>query len=468
MKENKIAIILVGGKGSRLWPISRENHPKQFVEFKEGLSLFQLTLGRTLKFFKDQNIYILSGENYKFTIYNQIDAIPELSANEKQVLKNNLIFEPCARNTAPAVMLGLKYLETFKKCDESTIFYALPSDQIIEPDKGFGKFLDKAASIAESDKIVLFGVSLKVPKQDFGYITKGSKISNGFLVEKFVEKPSLATAKALIKKGALGNAGIFCFKKDVFIKELKCFKPQIGNFYDLPFMEMVSGFNKIPSDSIDYAVIQKSKNSAVIDFDLKWDDLGNWDSFLEYHHDGRHNFSIGKSEFMECKSCFTYSNSKDRVVSLIGVEDTIVVDSPDALLIVKKGFSDKVKNLTDTLNDKGEPVIKDSTTVYRPWGYYTILKEEPGFKVKKIGVYPGKSLSLQKHKHRSEHWNVVEGRGIITIGNKQFPLKRNESIYVPKGEKHKLHNPTKKNLAIIEVQIGNYLGEDDIIRFDKY
>ena len=466
MQNNKIAIILVGGKGARLWPISRENYPKQFAEFREGLSLFQLTIGRTLKFFKDQNIYILSGENYKFTVFNQIDAIPDLTVSEKQVLKNNFIFEPCARNTAPALLLGLKYLETFKKCDGNSIFYTFPSDQVIEPDKGMGKYLDQAGSLARSDKIVLFGVKLKVPKQDFGYITKGQKISKGFLVKKFVEKPSLAMVKTLMKKGALGNAGIFCFKKDVFIQELKQFKPQIGKYDDLSFKELSAQFNNIPSDSIDYAVIQKSQKSAVIEFDLNWADLGDWDSFLEYHHNNDNNFSIGKSEFIECKGCFTYS--KDRIVSLIGVEDTIVVDSPDALLVVKKGFSDKVKNLADILNQKDEPVIKDSTTVYRPWGYYTILKEGPGYKVKRIAVYPGKSLSLQKHKHRSEHWNVVEGRGIITIGKKQFPIKRNESIYVPKGEKHKLYNPTKENLAIIEVQIGNYLGEDDIIRFDKY
>ncbi len=471
-KENKKkliktkALILAGGKGTRLWPLSRENYPKQFVEFKDGFSLFQLTIKRLLCYFAGRDIFVISHKNYKFTINNQIELIDELSKKIKRALIANVIFEPEPKNTLPAILLSMKYMEEHTPVNKTDVIYVFPSDHIIEPVTSFIKCLNKAKAVAGNGNIVVFGVTPSSPQEGYGYICGDDKISGGTRINRFVEKPSFKKAQTLIEKGALWNAGIFCVSKQVLEEELKKYQPTLYKQYNTNYEQMRKHFNEIQSDSIDYAIMQKTKRAAVVRFDVRWSDLGSWDSIVDFHAKGKENFAIGKAEFVDSKDCFVYA--KDKFVCLLGLKDVLVIDTADSLLLIKKGCSGQVKNLVSLINKKGRGHTKDSLTVYRPWGYYTVFYEHKGYKVKEIGVYPQKSLSLQKHKYRSEHWNVVEGEAVVLVDGKEKKVKKNESVFVPKNTKHRVYNPGKKIAKIIEVQIGSYLGEDDIVRYTKY
>lgn len=458
------AIILAGGTGTRLWPLSRENYPKQFVRFLDGKSLFQLSVERLLVIFSPEDIYIVSNDNYKFHIYNQIDSLG-IKKSIRSTLKNNVLLEPASRGTLLSVLFVLKYLEGQKGMNDE-LFFVFPCDHFITPLGKFKRFMKKGEYLASLGYIVTFGVKPRHLKEAYGYIITKDKLAYGYRVDKFVEKPQGRKLKLLFEQGALWNAGIFSFKKTVFLEELQKFAPPLFDFYK----KSISFFNRIffrmPPSSIDYVIMQKTKRAALVEFNLNWFDLGSWDSFLEFFSSARGNIILGKGELPDSNNCFLYS--KERLVVGLGLEDTIIVDSSDALLVMKKGYSDKVRKAVEILKSKDLKETKESTTVYRPWGYYTILKRADNYKVKEIGIYPQKSISLQTHRFRSEHWNIVEGRVKITLGHKQFTLRRNESLFVPRGEKHHLYNPTNKMVKIIETQIGNYLEEDDIRRFDVY
>jgi len=462
----KIALILAGGKGTRLWPLSRENYPKQFVEFKDVFSLLQLTIKRLLSSFSAQNLVIISQETYKFTVYNQLELLPGLRSEQKAAIKKNIIFEPVPKNTLPAILLALKFAEETMKLGDTDIVYVFPSDHVIEPVSLFTKCMRSGGSLAEKGKIVVFGIKPWCPKEGYGYILLKKRFGKGYLVDRFVEKPTQEKAKALLTKGAFWNAGIFCFNKRSFLDDVKAFVPEMFKYYELKYAELFERFHNIPANSIDYGIMQKTKKAALVKFEPRWTDLGSWDSFLQFYDEGKGNLKIGSGEFIESQGCFSYS--KNRLVCMVGLKDVVAIDSSDALLLVKRGDSDKVKDLVAHINAKGLQHSKDGATVYRPWGYYTILHESKGYKVKEIGIYPKKSLSLQKHQYRSEHWNVVEGSMNVFLGGREINLLKNESVFVPKNIRHKIYNPTNKISKIIEVQIGGYLGEDDIVRFDKY
>jgi len=462
----KIALIMVGGKGTRLWPLSREEYPKQFFQFRGGSSLFQDNLLRLAGYFRAQDIFILAAEKYKFIIFNQIEALKGIKHSDRVALKRNLVSEPVAKNTAPAIMLGLKYLQDRRSMASGDTVFVFPSDNILNPAQKLYAALDHAQELAVKGKMVVFGIKPDHPSQGYGYITRGKKIGAGFVVDRFVEKPSLPEAKKLLRRKAFWNAGIFIFNCELFLRELAQYRPDIYRHYPGSYAKLEKNFSRVPAESMDYAVMQKTPHAAVIPLNLAWSDLGNWDSFAGFYSRKQNNTGVGKALFVDSNNCFAYS--PERLVAVVGLDDVIVADSADSLLVVKKGKAAKVKDLVDKMKQQREAAVYNDTTVYRPWGYYTVLKEGKGYKVKKIGVYPGKALSLQKHKYRSEHWNVVEGRAQIIIGKKTVRLKRNESIFVPKGEKHKLYNPGKNILRIVEVQIGTYLGEDDIRRYDAY
>ncbi len=462
----KIAFILAGGKGTRLWPLSRENYPKQFVPFKDNISLFQMALKRTARTFRPEDIYVISNENYRFTILNQIDMFSALKKPARKEIKKNIIFEPAPKSTLPAILLSMKYAESTRSLSDGDLIYVFPSDHLIEPLSAFRTSIEKAAQLAKGGKIVVFGVRPDHPKEGYGYIIKSKRHKGGYLIDRFVEKPSRKLAEKLIKRGAFWNAGIFCFTKGTFLRELKEFQADMAGYSRTGYKDLLKNFKSIRPISMDYGIMQRTKNAGVVEFSPKWSDLGSWDSFLQYFTHKKGNFNIGKAEFVKSENSFTYSTN--RLICMVGLKDVIAIDSPDSLLLVKKGYSDRVKDLVTMIDKKGYTHSKDGTTVYRPWGYYTILHEGKGYKVKEIGVYPKKSISLQSHKHRSEHWNVVEGEVRVSVAGRSSRARRNESIYVPKGIKHAVYNPTNKITKIIEVQIGSYLGEDDIVRFSEY
>ncbi|MCD6583838.1 MAG: mannose-1-phosphate guanylyltransferase/mannose-6-phosphate isomerase [Candidatus Omnitrophica bacterium] len=455
------AVVLAGGKGTRLWPLSRINYPKQFVEFLDGKSLFQITLERVLNTFNPYDVFISSHQDYKFHIFNQIDSL-RISQKEKDYLKRNLILEPKSKSTLPSVLTVLKYLED--KVADDELFFVFPSDHIIKPLNRFKACLKKAGKLASLGYLVTFGVKPTALKEGYGYILLKKRLRVGYLVDRFVEKPKGRRLHILLRKGALWNAGIFSFKKSVFIEEVKRYQLSLFRIYRKNFSSFLKEFSRMPSISIDYGIMEKTKKACVVKFNLRWSDLGNWESFWEFFKDRKSNATIGKGVFFDSQSCFSFS--KERLIVGVGLKDTIIVEAPDTVLVLKKSLADRMKEVVKFLKEEKE--VKDSLTVYRPWGYYTILKEAGNYKVKEIGIYPKKYISLQRHKFRSEHWNVVEGKIEVILKNKKINLKRNESIFVPKREKHRLYNPTNKIAKVIEVQIGTYLGEDDIERFDSY
>ncbi len=460
----KIALVLAGGKGSRLWPLSREDYPKQFVEFIEGKSLFQLTLERVRKFLSPVDIFVVTSWDYKFNVVNQIEAMKSLSNLEKRNLKRNVILEPTSKNTAPAVLLAIKLLE--KRLDDDDILFVFSSDHIIEPQEKFIQSLLKAEKIASLGYLVIFGVKPTEENPGYGYIISGDRIKYGFRVKRFVEKPSSRMLKKLLRKGALWNSGMFAFRKNLFLEELKKSSPKMFEYYLLPKEVFLSKFFEIPEGSLDYLILERTKRAALVRLNAKWSDLGSWDSFFKYFSKRKGNFNIGEAKFFEAQNCFSFSYEK--LISFLGTEDIVVVEDSDTILVMRKGFSQKVKDLIKLLKKEGLPQVKYGRVVYRPWGYYIVLKEQANYKVKEIGIYPKKYISLQKHKYRSEHWNVVEGEIEVILQDKTIRVKKNQSFFVPKGVKHKIYNPKNKIAKAVEVQIGSYVGEDDIVRFDHY
>jgi len=450
-------IILCGGSGTRLWPISRILMPKQFVKLFDDKSLFQLTVERNSKICDSQ--FIVSNTEQYFLALDQLEELSQTN--------NKYLLEPIGRNTAPAIALACMAL------DKDELVLVTPSDHLIKDEHGYEKVLQKAKELAEEDSLVTFGITPSFAETGFGYIQ--AKPENDecliFNVELFHEKPNLEIAEQYLEENSLlniqnlplkyyWNSGMFCFKAGVFLDELKKYSPKIYESSKIAFDNkkiqnstlriQYSHMEAIPDESIDYAVMEKSQKVKVVPSDIEWSDVGSFDALAkELPNDENNNLILS-----------------DKLVETIDIQDSIIVDTGDALLVAKKGSSQKVKEIVQSLKQQKSELPNIHLTGHRPWGTYTILEDANGYKIKRIEVKPSKRLSLQRHKHRNEHWIVVSGKATVTINEDTFTLNENESTYIKAGDIHRLLNDTTEPLVIIEAQVGSYTGEDDIERLD--
>jgi len=441
-------IILCGGNGTRLWPLSRTLMPKQFVKLFDEKSLFQLTIERNLSF--SQRVLIVSNQEQYFLASDQVEELEYDKPFE-------YLLEPIGRNTAPAITLACLLL------DREELLFITPSDHLIKNQNNYIEVVNRAKLLANQDYLVTFGITPTSPETGFGYIE-----AEGEEVIAFHEKPTLNLAESYMKSGNYyWNSGMFCFKAGVFLDEMKKYAPNILEASKIALKDLSSGNNlnrinlelmkNIPEDSIDYAVMEHSRKVKVIPSTFSWSDLGSFES-LEKEIPS-HNQTIA----VNSDSNFILSHKQ---VALIDVDNLVVVDTPDALMISKKGSSSKVKEVVKELNLQGSELTKAHKLTHRPWGTYEILLSSDTYKIKRIVVQPNKRLSLQKHYHRNEHWIVVSGTATVTVGNETKLIRPNESTYIKMGEVHRLSNEGKIPVVLIEAQVGEYTGEDDIVRLE--
>ncbi|MDK9710957.1 mannose-1-phosphate guanylyltransferase/mannose-6-phosphate isomerase [Acidaminobacter sp.] len=450
-------IILAGGCGARLWPLSRTHYPKQFIKFHgKSKSLFQDTFERSLMLASPDDIYVVTNESYKFLVMGAVEELG-VKFSEEQIL-----VEPVPKNTLPAIYAGVQEIIKI----EHEIVVVFPSDHIISDGNSFAALIKASIPLAR-DSIITFGITPDHPHTGYGYIAPGEQRENGFLVKTFKEKPDLETAKAYIDDGYYWNAGIFMFHTKLFIEEVKRYVPEIH----LAFAEggsLKDCFSRIQNPiSMDYGIMEKSSRISVVPAAIGWNDLGSFDAFYDvFEKDSSGNISNQKTISVNATDNLIYSEP-GKLVAAVGVDDLIIIDNRDALLICKKDQSQNVKDVVEILKLQDDPRTEYHIEDYRPWGHYKILEEEKdSFKIKRITVHQGKKLSYQLHHHRSEHWVVVRGMARVTIDDEVKFVCAGESIFMKPGQRHRLENPGKIPLEIIEVQMGEYLEEDDIVRFD--
>lgn len=450
-------IILAGGSGTRLWPLSRERYPKQFIKLQgKNESLFQETFIRSLLISEINDIYVVTNQKYKFLV---MGAVEELGY---QYNEDNILVEPEAKNTLPAIYAGVH--EIAKKGNDSIVVF--PSDHVIAKSEEFISIIVESEPLTK-DSIIIFGIKADGPNTGYGYISPGEKKLNGYVVNSFKEKPTPEKAEEYITKGYYWNAGIFMFDSELFSSEVKKYSPDIFNAFEASD-NIKDAFSKINTKiSIDYGIMEKSDKVTVVPVDIGWNDLGSFDSFYDvFQEDKDENISDEKNIIIDSKNNLIQSYN-GKIVAAVGVEDLIIIDNRDALLVCKKDQSQKVKDVVDTLKERNDLRTDYSVQDYRPWGHYKVLEEEKdSFKIKRITVNQGKRLSYQLHHHRSEHWIVVRGMAKVTVDGEEIFVRSGESIFFREGQKHRLENPGKIPLEIIEVQMGQYLEEDDIVRFD--
>jgi mannose-1-phosphate guanylyltransferase/mannose-6-phosphate isomerase len=445
-------VILAGGKGSRLWPLSREEYPKQFLRLGSKDSLLQITAKRFLKDHPPEDLLFVSQKEYGEPLRMQLYEVDP-------ALKDRMIFEPARRSTAPAIAFAAEWLARHGELAEEEAFLVASADHFIHPEEQFLSLLPQAEKLACSGNHVVFGVFPTSPETGYGYLKALPDEKMGALrVERFIEKPSEERAQQLILNGnVFWNAGIFAFQYKKLKEDLRLFQPAI--FEAMQGEDFETKFPTLPAVSIDYAVMEQAEEIAALRLDVSWSDIGSWDSlYKQLPHHGEGNASIGTVLFEGARGCLAVSEKKS--IAAIDVEDLLIIEGEDGLLVTKRGSSQKIKDLVDKLPKR------EAKQSFRPWGHYTIIEEGPGFKIKRIAVAPGAKLSLQKHRHRSEHWVVVAGLARVTVGETTSDLSINQSIYVPIETLHRLENPSSDLLEIVEVQVGDYLGEDDIERFD--
>lgn len=449
--------ILCGGSGTRLWPLSRKSFPKQFLKLLSDKSLIQETFLRMQEIMPAENIYFITNQANFFNVFDQIQEI------YPAIQKEHVLVEPVSLNTAPAIALAMKYMKEVDgvPADEPVIF--LPSDHSIAKIDAFTRLV-KDAMGKVADNIGTIGITPTSPETGYGYIKKGKLNNSRYQVSEFKEKPARATAEKYLADGEyVWNSGMYIFNEKTFSQELQKYAPEIYSAYAKNYDDLRKDFPNLPSISIDFAISEKSDRVIVFEGDFGWSDIGSFDALAEIAEEK--NKQSKNHLLINSKNIFIHSSS-DRLVAASDVEDLIVIEDDDCILVQKKGKSEDVKKVVDYLKENSYKEIDHNIMGYRPWGKYRVLVDDENHKVKKIIVYPGASLSLQSHKKRSEHWIVVRGEALVINGDREIHLKENESTYIPATYKHRLSNPGQAELEIIEVQTGDYFGEDDIVRYD--
>jgi mannose-1-phosphate guanylyltransferase len=471
-----VPVILSGGAGTRLWPVSREGHPKPFMLLPDGQSLLRKAYARAGTLAGGGDILTVTNRDYYFLSRDEFENAKLGAA------RCRFLLEPQGRNTAPAVAAAALWVRTVH--GENAVMLVMAADHLVKDDKAFAEAAERAAQAAREGDLVTFGVLPERPESGFGYIEIGAAtaLPQVHAVKRFVEKPDKARAEQFLRSGGfLWNSGMFCFTAGAMLRELAAHAPAVLDAANAclekadlkgdgaSYVELQpEGFARAPNVSIDVAVMEKSRRVKVVRGDFGWSDIGSWEAVSRLvEPDAGGNRASGVTVIVDSKDNFIHSEG--RVVAAVGVAGLMIVDTPDALLVAAKDRAQDVKQVVEALKQRGHESFRLHRTVTRPWGTYTVLEEGPRFKIKRIVVKPGASLSLQMHHHRSEHWIVVSGTARVTNEEQVSMVYTNQSTYIPAGNKHRLDNPGKLELVLIEVQSGEYVGEDDIVRFeDKY
>jgi mannose-1-phosphate guanylyltransferase/mannose-6-phosphate isomerase len=461
--RHRYAVILSGGFGTRLWPLSREMKPKQLLALNGSETLLQQTANRLSKIVTSDHIYTVTHEDFKFEVKGQLSECYPLALK-------NVLAEPVAKNTLPAIAWA-----TYKiyQEDPDAVIGVFASDHAIDDENAFLAAWQTAEIAAADDFLVLLGIKPDNPSTGFGYIKPGSKllVESGlpvYEVEAFVEKPCLAEAEKFVTNGYLWNSGMFVFKAHTFMDMLDNYQPGIyAQLINLTENDIDQAYAAFPSLSIDYGLAEKVDKIAVVSVNMGWSDLGSWNSIYTKHKkDESNNVSHGDVINLDTKNCLIWSECG--FIATLGLDNIVAIQTADATLICDRSRSEDIKLLVSKVKSHRPLLTEIHQNVHRPWGSYTVLQETKHFKIKRIAVNPGARLSMQMHQHRSEHWVVVSGVATISNNGKIYLLEENQSAYIPKTHHHRLSNETKEELIIIEVQCGDYVGEDDIVRFDDY
>jgi mannose-1-phosphate guanylyltransferase / mannose-6-phosphate isomerase len=470
-----VPVILSGGAGTRLWPVSRSAYPKPFMRMGDGKSLLYKTLDRALRLADGGTVLTVTGRDYYFLTRDEYASHPGADLDQLPFL-----LEPVGRNTAPAVILAA--LHAIEHCAADATLLILPSDHLIRDVEAFAADVQRAEKIAADGWLVTFGIQPSAPETGFGYIRMGAEVAGceGREVAAFVEKPDQETAQGYLASGDYTwNSGMFCFRADALIAAAEqscpdvlaaaraCHASESGQASPVEFAREV--FMAQPDISIDYAIMERASRVAVVPARFDWSDIGSWKAIsdMELESDVAGNRVQGDAIVVDSSNCYIQSDS--RMVAAVGVENLIIIDTGDAVLVADRDRSQLVKTVVERLRESNHPAASLHNTVHRPWGSYTILEDRTDCKVKRLTVKPGHVLSLQLHHKRSEHWTVVDGTAKVRIGEREFLLNANESAYIPMNTVHRLENPTGQDIHLIEVQCGDYFGEDDIVRLeDRY
>lgn len=463
------AVIMAGGSGSRLWPLSRGFFPKQFLSLCGDSTMLQGTLHRVAGLY-DDGLSIICNEEHRFIVAQQAQTFGASS--------DVIILEPQGRNTAPAIALAA--FEALDSVGGDCLLLVMAADHLIEDVDAFHAAVAKAKIQADAGKLVTFGIVPESPHTGYGYIQRGAALSDdAFVVSRFVEKPDEATAQVYVDEGEYyWNSGMFLFSAQLYLEELKAHRPDIydacekayaGKSRDADFLRVdKAAFAACPDDSIDYAVMEKTDKAAVVPLSAGWSDVGAWSSLWEVG-EGDASGNVFSGDVLSHNTTNSYVRAEHRLVATVGLDNVVVVETNDAVLVAAKDKVQEVKSIVNELKAQNRSEFLHHRHVYRPWGVYDSIDNGDRYQVKRITVKPGAKLSVQMHHHRAEHWIVVSGTAKVTIGEKTIMLTENQSTYIPIGEVHALENPGKIPLELIEVQSGSYLGEDDIVRFeDRY